>query len=274
MNQHDQEQEHAIAVARVSQLKQRPEDQRPGLARYAERRGLDLDAVVEVHGRSAFHGRHRKQILKAVAQHVTHGRASVVIFRHVDRMARMEWEDGMRFFLEIRDSGARIEFSEQEFLNGNMELLGLFLRAGHEESKVKQSRKLQGLQSSRQRGELTGKASWGYDAIVLDGVRTMIPNELGRKWIPAIYYAAVEGKSLEVIGEMLIGVPSPQRNGRWNPASIRRVIASNSKRSSPNPAGPTPPQPASAKSARRKRRHSSKPSARQRSQLGKLASWN
>jgi hypothetical protein len=47
---------HAIAIARVSTLKQRQEDQQPGLVTYSERQGYVLDDIVDVHGRSAFHG--------------------------------------------------------------------------------------------------------------------------------------------------------------------------------------------------------------------------
>lgn len=221
--------EHAIAIARVSSGKQREEDQRPGLVSYAERKGYVLDEVVSVHGRSAFHGRHAKAILKAVEDYVRNGRSTVVIFRHVDRMARMEPEDGMRFFLKIRDAGARIEFSEQEFLNDKFELLGIYLKAAHEESKIKQSRKLQGNMRKRANGELVGRAPWGYDPVLRDGVQVNItPNALGRDWIPRIFNEVTNGRSLAYVTEMLRGIPSPQKNTLWDPATVRRIIANTS----------------------------------------------
>lgn len=59
---------HAIAIARVSTLKQRQEDQRPGLVTYSERQGYVLDDIVEVHGRSAFHGKHKGLLLDLVIE--------------------------------------------------------------------------------------------------------------------------------------------------------------------------------------------------------------
>jgi hypothetical protein len=52
-------------IARVSTQKQRQEDERPRLVTYSERQGYVLDDIVEVHGRSAFHGKHKGLLLGA-----------------------------------------------------------------------------------------------------------------------------------------------------------------------------------------------------------------
>jgi len=225
--------EHAIAIARVSQMKQRPEDQRPELVAYAERKGYVLDEVVPVHGRSAFHGRHVKQVLDAVEKHVRRGGATVVIFRHVDRSSREGVFKGFDLLNKIMAAGARIEFSEQEFLNVQPGWIGPLFELAKEESKIKQDRKNQGNARKRAEGELVGNVPWGYDPVTVKrgalDVRIGIkPNALGRKWVPRIFNEAVAGKSVESIAAMLgaEGVPSPQKNDAWGRTTIRRIIAS------------------------------------------------
>jgi DNA invertase Pin-like site-specific DNA recombinase len=219
-------QEHAIAIARVSSVKQREEDQRPGLVAYAERKGYTLDEMVPVHGRSAFHGKHVKAILAAVDKHVRHGGATVVIFRHVDRSSRQGVFEGFDLLKKIMDAGARVEFSEQEYLTDQPGMIGMFFDMAKRESEVKRDRKLQGNRVKKANGELVGRTPWGYDPVLKNGVQVGIaPNALGRKWIPVIFTEAVAGKSLRAIQTMLAGIPSPQKNSAWNEASIRRVIA-------------------------------------------------
>jgi DNA invertase Pin-like site-specific DNA recombinase len=224
--------EHAIAIARVSTLKQHEEDQRPGLMSYADRRGYTLDQIVPVKGKSAFHGKHVKDILNAVDAYVQHGQATVVIFRHVDRSSREGVFKGIDLLNKIMAAGARIEFSEQEFLNDNPGLIGLFMELALNESKIKQDRKLQGNITKRASGQMVGFTPWGYDSVFGTSVKTgrevrinIKPNAIGRKWIPAIFDAAINGKSREAIAEMLRGVPSPRKNSLWDPSTVARIIA-------------------------------------------------
>jgi DNA invertase Pin-like site-specific DNA recombinase len=223
------DQEHAIAIARVSSLKQREEDQRPGLTKFAAGQGYELDAMVEIHGRSAFHGKHLKQVLKAIEDYVRNGDATVVIFRDVDRSSRQGAQATYDLRGQIIKAGGRMEFAGQEYLNDQRNqdmLLGILATAAREESETKSRRKLQGNEARAVRGEVNGRPAWGYDLCAADGKQILIPNELGRRWIPIIFHAAVDGKSLRSIQTMLRGVPSPQKNGVWNEATIRRLIAS------------------------------------------------
>jgi DNA invertase Pin-like site-specific DNA recombinase len=219
--------EHAIAIARVSAGKQREEDQTPGLVAYAERKGYILDDVVSVHGRSAFHGKHVKYILAAVEKHVRNGLATVVIFRHVDRSSREGVFEGFDLLRQIMQAGARVEFSEQEYLTEQPGMIGLFFDMAKKESEIKRDRKLQGNTVKRGKGEMIGRAPWGYEYILRDDIRVGIkPSELGRNWIPAIFQAAIDGKSLRAICNMLEGIPSPQKNGGtvWHESVVRRLI--------------------------------------------------
>jgi DNA invertase Pin-like site-specific DNA recombinase len=222
-------QEHAIAIARVSSGKQREEDQRPGLVKFAEAQRYELDAVVEIHGKSAFHGKHLKQVLKAIDDHVRNGDATVVIFRDVDRSTREGAQATYDLRGQIIRAGGRMEFAGQEYLNDQRNqdmLLGILATAAREESETKSRRKLQGNAVRSARGEANGRPAWGYDLKVRDGKQVLVPNELGKRWVEVIFRAVVDGKSLRSVQEMLTGVPSPQGNGAWNEATIRRLIAS------------------------------------------------
>lgn len=224
--------EHAIAIARVSSRAQHEEDQRPGLVAYAAKQDYVLDEVVAVHGRSAFHGRHVKAVLAAVEKHVKNGLATVVIFRHVDRSSREGVFKGFALLNRIMEAGARIEFSEQEFLNANPGWIGPMFELAKEESKIKQDRANQGITKRRAEGQLVGRIPWGYDPITIHDVRrgkdvqiNMKPNALGLKWIPIIFAECAAGKSARALATMLKGVPSPQKNGLWSEGSIYRIIA-------------------------------------------------
>jgi DNA invertase Pin-like site-specific DNA recombinase len=222
-------QEHAIAIARVSAGKQREEDQRPGLTKFADGKGYILDAMIAIHGKSAFHGKHVKQVEKAVEDYVHQGEATVVIFRDVDRQSRQGAQAAYDLRGKIIQAGGRMEFVGQEYLNDQRNqdmLLGILATAAREESETKSRRKLQGNEARSARGEVNGRPAWGYDFRLVNNLHILVPNELGRKWIPVIFQATVDGQSLRAIQTMLKGVPSPQKNGVWNEATIRRIIAS------------------------------------------------
>ena len=224
-------QEHAIAIARVSSGKQREEDQTPGLIQYAERKGYILDAVIPINGKSAFHGKHLKQVRQAIEQYVRKGEASVVIFRDVDRSSRQGAQATFDLRGEIIRAGGHMEFSGQDYLNDQRTqemLLGLLATAAKEESETKSRRTLQGNAAAAIRGEATGKPPWGYQFGTVEGKRVLVPTDLGREWIPRIYNLCAEGKSLRYLRDLLSdsGVPSPGKADAWSISTLTRLIAS------------------------------------------------
>ena len=223
--------EHAILIPRVSTARQKEENQLPLMQVFAEARGYIVDAVVPISGKSAFHGKHLKQVLKAIDEHIRQGNATVVIFRDVDRQSRQGAQAAFDLRGEIIRAGGRMEFSGQEYLNEQRTqemLLGLLATSAREESETKSRRTLQGNTAKASAGELTGKPSWGYAVGLVDGLRILVPTKLGRKWVPRIYGLAAEGKSLEYIRNLLSaeGVESPMKSKEWNVTGIRRLIVS------------------------------------------------
>jgi hypothetical protein len=64
------------------------------------------------------------------------------------------------------DAGARVEFSEQEYLTAQPGLIGLFFDMAKRKSEIKRDRKLQGDAVRRASGKLIGSVPWGYDPVL------------------------------------------------------------------------------------------------------------
>lgn len=223
--------EHVILIPRVSTVRQKEENQLPLMQDFANTRGYITDAVIPINGKSAFHGRHLKQVLKAINEYIRQGNATVIIFRDVDRSSRQGAQATFDLRGEIIRAGGRMEFSGQEYLNDQRTqemLLGLLATSAREESETKSRRTLQGNTAKALAGELTGKPSWGYTVGKVNGLRILVPNKLGREWVSRIYNLAAEGKSLEYIRNLLSAnnVESPMKSKEWNVTGIRRLIVS------------------------------------------------
>jgi DNA invertase Pin-like site-specific DNA recombinase len=223
--------EHALLIPRVSAGRQNEENQLPLMQAFSHAKGYIVDAVVPIHAKSAFHGKHLKQVLAAVEEYIRKGNATVVIFRDVDRSSRQGAQATFDLRGEIIRAGGRIEFSGQEYLNDQRTqemLLGLLATAAREESETKSRRKLQGNAVRATRGEVIGKTAWGYTVALVDGLNILVPTEVGREWIPRIYGLAVEGKSIRYIRDLLDrkGVSGPAQTGTWSEMTIRRIIHS------------------------------------------------
>ncbi|HEY4152238.1 MAG TPA: recombinase family protein, partial [Pseudolysinimonas sp.] len=146
-----------IIIPRVSDIKQEEEDQLPLLQKFADSKGYIVDAVVPIHGKSAFHGRHLKYVRAAVEQYIKRGNATVVIFRDVDRQSRQGAQAAFDLRGEIIRAGGRMEFSGQDYLNDQRTqemLLGILATAAREESATKSRRASQGNMAAMERGEL------------------------------------------------------------------------------------------------------------------------
>lgn len=166
-------------------------------------------------------------ILAAVDKYVRHGSATVVVFRHVDRSSREGVFKGFDLLSRIMEAGARVEFSEQEYLGDQPGMIGMFFDMAKKESQIKQDRTLQGNGVKRAKGELVGRVPWGYDPVLKGNVQVGIkPNALGREWIPRIFHEAIAGASLRQIADLLRPISSsPQKSNAWSEHTIRRIIA-------------------------------------------------
>ena len=106
-----QDAEHVILIPRVSSGRQAEENQLPKLQEFADTMKYIVDAVIPIHGKSAFHGKHVKYVRAAINQYVKQGEATVVIFRDVDRQSRQGAQAAFDLRGEIIRAGGRMEFS-------------------------------------------------------------------------------------------------------------------------------------------------------------------
>jgi DNA invertase Pin-like site-specific DNA recombinase len=207
---------YALLIPRVSSKQQEADNQLPELERYCDGRGYAVGHVEYIRGLSAFHGRHRAQILKAVREHVTQGQCDVVLFRHADRMSREEVETALDFYLTIRKSGARVEFALQPELAEHPELLGLYLRGAHAESVVRADRTRQGVAARKAAGKAVGRPPFGYQ--ISKGVMTL--TDTGRVVLPDLFKWASEGVSTRQIAARLLR----QHGVTVSVATVRRIV--------------------------------------------------
>ncbi len=230
------EAERAILVPRVSAKSNTQTEyemnQLPGMQAYADSKGyiVEPDAIIPIYGKSAFHGRHLKILRAAIDKHVRNGNATVVIFRDVDRSSRQGPQATYDLRGEIIRAGGRMEFSGIPMLNDQRAqegYLSMYAMMAREESEAKSRRQTDGLAKAQARGIATGKPAWGYAFGEINGMRSFVPTEIGKLWVPRIYQWATDGKSLRFIAEQITeaGIESPQANGLWGKTTIQRMIA-------------------------------------------------
>jgi DNA invertase Pin-like site-specific DNA recombinase len=219
--------EHAIAIARVSARKQYVEDQTPGLQAFSDGQGYVLDAIIPIRGKSAYHGKHLKYVMKAINDYVRNGDAVVVIFREPDRQSRQGAQAAYDLRGEIIRAGARMEFSAMPKLNDQRTQESELARVAEnarEESEIKSRRRSQGIDRRKREGKVNGACPWGY---AIDRVlEILVPTPDGRLWIPKIFEWRASGRSNRSIALALkaAGVLSPQGNPVWIERSIQRII--------------------------------------------------
>jgi DNA invertase Pin-like site-specific DNA recombinase len=75
------------------------------------------------------------------------------------------------------------------------------------------------------RGKLVGKPPWGYEIAGEYKDKTLVPNELGRTWVPLIFGHCAEGWSLSQIAAWLDAEDVPTANGdKWSPATLTNMM--------------------------------------------------
>jgi DNA invertase Pin-like site-specific DNA recombinase len=75
------------------------------------------------------------------------------------------------------------------------------------------------------RGKLVGKAPWGYEKTGEKYDKTLVPTELGRKYIPLIFEHCAGGWSLAQIAAWLDSEGAPTaRGGSWSPLTLSGMM--------------------------------------------------
>lgn len=150
-----------------------------------------------------------------------------------DRLSRAAWADEVQIRLWAREHGKEL-FIVSPSLHwppaNQAEQISweIFASQAHEEWKNTSERYRRMQRYLKSEGKLVGRPPFGYDVAAADGGhKTLVPNELGRRYVPEIFARCIGGDSLRTIALWLNdeGV-KPLNSAVWNGNSIRKIILS------------------------------------------------
>jgi DNA invertase Pin-like site-specific DNA recombinase len=214
---------------RVSGDSQSEADQLPDINRYCDEQGYVTGPVFTVHGKSAYKGAQDPDWQRVVAD-ISNGQIDVVVCWMVDRLDRQNILHAIPMVSEVLDAGGRIEFSEQPDsnldkhspnLDAELKAFSDRIHAAHSESRIKSKRILKNHRTHRETGALIGRAAWGYRIAGTKHHKKLVPTDEGRKFVPLIFQAVIDGKSTLQIAAWL---DSELGGRRWNESVVNYII--------------------------------------------------
>lgn len=238
--------ERARIWQRVSTGGQDEASQLPDLVAWCDSHGYeyDLSERYVIHGKSAYKGKHGTALDQAFAD-MASGKYAVLVVWAADRIERRGALAALLLAQRAREAGGRIEYVKDAHLNAahvmSDTMLALSGDIARQESKRKSDRTLADHAARRDRGSVIGRPAWGYRITcttcgeVTDTcakqrhTKILTPTETGRKYVPLIFQAVIDGKSLRDIAAWLDGegVPTPTDGARWHEAFIGNRLIKN-----------------------------------------------
>lgn len=229
---------------RVSTGAQDERSQVPDLDAWISARGYELAATYEVHGKSAYHGKHESYLDRAIAD-MAAGRISVLVVWAADRIERRGALAALKLAERAREAGGRIEYVKDAYLNATNEMsdvmLSLSATLARQESKRKSERILAKHAALRVAGNLVGKVPFGYRAICDDEscatvttrtskcrkhAKLMVPDPETSGTVARIFDLFSDGYSLSAIArELDASGMLPGHGGKWWPKSIAEILS-------------------------------------------------
>jgi len=222
--------ETAAKWLRVSRKVQDEASQDPDLTRWCEAHDYDVKREYIVHGLSAFKGKHQKT-LDQMFKDMEAGVFTVLVVWKQDRIERRGMEAALSLVSRAKRAGGRIEFVTEPHLNKLNDMGGrisyaIMAEVANAESQTKSDRIKAKHVTLRGKGSWIGRVPFGYEIEMQDGIKTLVPTELGKEWVPAIYRMAAEGKSRLAIVEALKagGVQTMNKNAAWSQQGVSVLI--------------------------------------------------
>lgn len=217
----------AVGYVRVSSKKQRDEggsleDQRESLIRHAVLTGLDLVEVFEDGGISGGKGEDKRPGLNAALEAVKSGTASVLIVKHIDRLAR---ETDLAGFLRtsIKRAGGSLVIVDEAKADPYRRLLDGML-AEMERLRARERMKFT-YAAKKQRGEWVGPVPYGYR---LGANGSLVPEPSEAPTVERITALRERGESLRAIAETLNRSTVPTHSGKpWNAQTVNSILGRN-----------------------------------------------
>ena len=213
---------------RVSSGKQDEALQLPQVLRHCADRGYRPAKWYIIHGKSAYHGKHQKDLDRAL-EDMRDGETTVLTIWHSDRLERRPGKALLDVLAEFGDAGGRVE-SVQEPQLGQADFgsqmitfiagLNNYDKSRHISEQVKLAQ-----DQIRANGATVSRAPWGY---VTEGPkydRSLVPTETCRKYIPVIFQRCIDGHSCRTIARWLDAEQVPTASGKaWHEGSVRDLI--------------------------------------------------
>jgi DNA invertase Pin-like site-specific DNA recombinase len=199
---------------------------------------LDTHRAYQDHGRSAYHGRHRKAggALAAFLAEVEAGQipaGSVLIVENLDRLSRENPWDAVPLLCNIVNAGISVvTLSPSETLyERGRDLTALVLAVvefgrGHSESESKARRMAEVWGERRRRTREEGAVMTGRLPAWIEergGKLRLVPSRAAV--VRRMFQMALEGKGLtRIVGE-LKGTPAWGRSGAWSKAYVHKILS-------------------------------------------------
>ena len=222
--------ERAGAWFRVSTKDQDEANQQPQVLGWIADHGYEHAATYQIHGASARKG--NKRFDTTWAQVVDDFRTGKITVLVVWRLSRLDRKLGAtQMIAEVVKLGGRIEFAKQPHLNDLSTMAGrISLTVEQELSFAESEEKSERIKAKhvtlRDKGSFVGRPPWGYDIVLIDGLKTIVPNAVGRKWIPLIFRKMATDGSRHKVAKMFMDAGLKTKNGRseWSEQTIGGMI--------------------------------------------------
>jgi DNA invertase Pin-like site-specific DNA recombinase len=224
---HDQAERAGIWL-RVSKTGQDEESQRPDIMRWVESHNYCVSEEYVVHGKSAFKGNRKFDATwTRVLDDMHSGRITVLVVWKQDRIDRKL--NIFQMMAQVVEAGGRVEFVTQPHLNdlttmGGRIALKVQEEIAYAESKDKSDRIHIKFAAKRAAGSAIGKAPWGYEIVMRDGVKVFVPTAEGREHAPRVFHLVIDGKSLRDVARYLLVATGREWNERYLPRLISNPI--------------------------------------------------
>jgi site-specific DNA recombinase len=210
---------------RVSSGKQDEEQQLPDITQYIDAHGYLTGPMYQLHDLSAFKGEQDKMFAQALAD-IRAGVIDVLICWHSDRLDRRGIRSQLAMIEAVRAVGGKIECVKESWVGSDdpeSELNGaVSAYVNHKSSADKSVAVRRGQQATISNGGAINHPPFGYASVGAKRNKHFVPTEAGRKWVPVIFQAVADGKSLAGVVALLAELGATDL--KWSPAGIAAMI--------------------------------------------------
>jgi DNA invertase Pin-like site-specific DNA recombinase len=209
----------------------------------------DVAERYEIHGKSAYHGKHAEALDRAFDD-MAEGKYTVLVVWAADRIERRGALAALTLAERAREAGGRIEYVKDAHLNTANEMSDVMLALSgsmaRQESKRKAERIVAKHDALRAAGSVVGRPPWGYkitDVQELNnddlpvrtvtgrstsGRKVLVPTAEGRKYVPQVFQRVIDGQSCREIAAWLDAQGITTMTGkRWNEGYIATRLIKN-----------------------------------------------